>query len=47
MSKEIRGMLLGLCIVILAVAAYVLRDRPARPTEAPGGPAPTSQRPSP
>jgi hypothetical protein len=28
MNKEIRGMLIGLCIVILAVAAYVLREKP-------------------
>jgi len=29
MSKEIRGMLIGLCIVILAVASYVLKEKPA------------------
>lgn len=34
MSKETRGILIGLCIVILAVAAYVLKDKPAN---APGG----------
>ncbi|WP_281291477.1 hypothetical protein [Reyranella soli] len=28
MSREVRGMLLGVCIVILAVAAYVLKERP-------------------
>jgi hypothetical protein len=28
MNKEIRGMLIGLCIVILAVAAYVLKEKP-------------------
>jgi len=31
MSREVRGMLMGLCIVILAAAAYFLKDRPATP----------------
>jgi len=34
MTREIRGMLIGVCIVILAVAAWFLRDKPAM---APGG----------
>lgn len=42
MSREVRGMLMGLCIVILAAAAYFLKDKPANP---PG--APTTQRTSP
>ena len=41
MSREVRGMLLGVCIVILAAAAYFLRDKPA---SAPGGTVPTTQR---
>ena len=40
MSKEVRGMVMGLCIVLLAVAAYFLRDRPAG---APAGTATTTQ----
>jgi hypothetical protein len=43
MSREVRGMLIGLCIVILAVAAYFLKDKP---TSTPGV-APTTQRTSP
>jgi hypothetical protein len=34
MNQEIRGMLIGLCIVILAVAAWVLKEKPVN---APGG----------
>ncbi len=34
MSKEVRGMLIGLCIVVLAVAAWVLKEKPVN---APGG----------
>ncbi|CAN5310458.1 hypothetical protein BH10PSE6_BH10PSE6_58690 [soil metagenome] len=34
MTREIRGMLIGVCIVILAIAAWALRDKPAT---APGG----------
>lgn len=41
MSREVRGMLMGLCIVLLATAAYFLRDRPANP---PAGAATTTQR---
>lgn len=41
MSREVRGMLLGLCIVLLATAAYFLRDRPASP---PTGTGTTTQR---
>jgi hypothetical protein len=41
MSREVRGMLMGLCIVLLAAAAYFLKDKPA---SAPGGTAPTTQR---
>jgi hypothetical protein len=44
MSREVRGMLMGLCIVILAAAAYFLKDKPAT---APGTAAPTTQRTSP
>ena len=44
MSREVRGMLLGLCIVILAVAAYFLKERPASTS---GGAGPTTQRSSP
>ncbi len=36
MSREVRGMLMGLCIVILAAAAYFLKDRPAT-TPGPAG----------
>lgn len=43
MSREVRGMLIGLCIVILAVAAYFLKDKP---TNTPGA-APATQRTSP
>jgi hypothetical protein len=43
MSREVRGMLMGLCIVILAAAAYFLKDRPANTP----GAAPTTQRTSP
>lgn len=39
MDKEIRGMLIGLCIVILAVAAWILKEKPAN---APGGTGPTT-----
>ena len=28
MSREVRGMLMGLCIVILAAAAYFLKEKP-------------------
>jgi hypothetical protein len=45
MSREVRGMLMGLCIVILAAGAYFLRDKPANPP--PGAAAPTTQRTSP
>ncbi len=31
MSKEVRGILMGLCIVLLSAAAYFLRDKPASP----------------
>jgi hypothetical protein len=44
MSREVRGMLLGLCIVLLAAAAYFLKDRPAT---APGAGGPPTQRTSP
>lgn len=44
MSREVRGMLMGLCIVILAAAAYFLKDRPA---SAPGAAGPATQRSSP
>lgn len=44
MSREVRGMLLGLCIVILAAAAYFLKDKP---TNTPGATAPKTQRTSP
>ena len=40
MSREVRGMLMGLCIVILAAAAYFLKDRPVN---APGTAAPTQR----
>ncbi len=32
MTKEVRGMLIGACIVVLAFAAYVFKEKPA-----PGG----------
>jgi hypothetical protein len=41
MSREVRGMLMGLCIVILAAAAYFLKDKPAN---TPGTAAPATQR---
>jgi hypothetical protein len=41
MSREVRGMLMGLCIVILAAAAYFLKDKPAN---TPGTAAPVTQR---
>ena len=44
MSREVRGMLMGLCIVILAAAAYFLKDKPAG---TPGAAVPTTQRTSP
>ena len=44
MSREIRGMLLGLCIVILAAAAYFLKGKP---TDTPGAARPTTQRTAP
>ena len=34
MTREIRGMLIGVCIVILAFAAWLLKEKPAN---APGG----------
>jgi hypothetical protein len=34
MTREVRGMLIGVCIVLLAVAAWVLKEKPAT---APGG----------
>ena len=43
MSREVRGMLMGACIVILAAAAYFLKEKPA---STPGA-APTTQRTSP
>ena len=42
MSREIRGMLMGLCIVLLAAAAYFLKEKPA---SAPGAAGTTTQRP--
>ena len=44
MSREIRGMLLGLCIVILAAAAYFLKGKPAN---TPGSAPSATQRSSP
>ena len=38
MSREVRGMLLGLCIVLLAAAAWFLKDRPASTPGAAGSP---------
>ena len=43
MSREVRGMLIGLCIVILAAAAYFLKDRPANPPAGTPGTQRTSQ----
>jgi hypothetical protein len=37
MSREVRGMLMGLCIVILSAAAYFLKEKPATAPAA-GGP---------
>jgi len=34
MTREIRGMLIGVCIVILAIAAWLLKEKPAN---TPGG----------
>jgi hypothetical protein len=34
MTREIRGMLIGLCIVILAAGMYFLKEKPAN---TPGG----------
>jgi hypothetical protein len=42
MNREIRGMLIGLCIVILAAAAFFLKEKPATP---PGGAGTATQRP--
>jgi len=44
MSREVRGMLFGLCIVVLAAAAYFLKEKPAN---VPAGGAPATQRTSP
>jgi hypothetical protein len=44
MSREVRGMLIGLCIVILAAGAYFLKGKPAN---TPGSAPPTTQRTSP
>ena len=44
MSREVRGMLIGLCIVILAAGAYFLKGKPTDPPRAAG---PTTQRTSP
>jgi hypothetical protein len=41
MSREIRGMLIGVCIVILAVAAWLLKEKPA-PAPAGAGSATTA-----
>ncbi len=38
MDRETRGILIGVCIVILAVAAWLLKEKPAT---APGGVGPT------
>jgi hypothetical protein len=38
MTREIRGMLIGVCIVILAVAAWFLKEKPANPPGAAGTP---------
>lgn len=29
MTREVRGMLMGACIVILAIAAWLLKEKPA------------------
>lgn len=42
MTREIRGMLIGLCIVILAIAAWLLKEKP---TNAPSGAAPMTTAP--
>ncbi len=42
MSKEVRGMIFGLCIVLLATAAYFLKEKPAT---TPSTPTATTQRP--
>ena len=44
MNREVRGMLMGLYIVILAAAAYFLKDKPA---STPGAAGTTTQRSSP
>jgi len=44
MSQEVRGMLIGLCIVILAAAAWFLKDKPANTSGTAGT---TTQRTSP
>jgi hypothetical protein len=36
MSREVRGMLMGLCIVMLAAAAYFLKDKPTNTPSAAG-----------
>jgi hypothetical protein len=41
MSREVRGMLMGLCIVILAAAAYFLKEKPMNTR---GGAGTTTQR---
>jgi hypothetical protein len=41
MSREVRGMLMGLCIVILAAAAYFQKEKPMN---TPGGAGTTTQR---
>jgi hypothetical protein len=43
MSREVRGMLMGLCIVILSAAAFFLKEKPANPPAA----GPPTQRTSP
>lgn len=42
MSREVRGMLVGVCIVILAIASWLLKEKPA---SAPGGGGPTTTAP--
>jgi hypothetical protein len=44
MSREVRGMLMGLCIVLLAAAAYFLKEKPAT---TPGAAGTSTQRTSP
>ena len=44
MSRETRGMLIGLLIVILAAGAYFLKEKPAK---TPGAAGPPTQRTSP